>query len=319
MDISKQLYEYQVEYLVLQEEIQSVQPKVDALNKLESENKALTLQNKELEAQNKSLSTQLEQAHLNLQKLEKLRASQQSAINKLETSSRGMDVTVSTLASFISNLVDGKIDVEIPGDVRRILSQFSFVENNKAEQQKNKNFMNMFKKHETSPPRVINPNKLMVKSLSTGRITLNNDNIIRTNSLNSKASIDNYDKHHNTHIFSNLQNNMDILSETFENGNSWNNNANISIQVENLENGFHELNKKNVSLPLEKSKNFATKPSPTLSTDSGIETPISPKDPDIHPLSNCDVSFTYSGTRELKNIRTLKHFSRNSSPEFDNK
>lgn len=278
IEISKQLDEYQVEYQVLQEEIQSVQPKVDAFNKLELDNRILNDQIKQLESQNKSLSTQLENSLINVQRLEKLRTSQQCTLNKLEMQMRGMDVAVSTLALFIENLIDTK-DIDVPGDVRRILSQYSFVE----KEEKSKNFMNLFKSN-----KVINPNKLMVKSLSTGGISLPNDTIMRTYSLNTTPVNDNNNQ---------LNSPITIFSE-----NDWN--------QTNVENGYRD-----VTLPLDKKANVPTKASPTLSIDSGIVTPLSPKESN-HPLSNCGVSFTYNGTRELKNIRTLKNFpSKNLNTE----
>lgn len=50
------------------------------------------------------------------------------------------------------------------------------------------------------------------------------------------------------------------------------------------------------------------------SVDSGVGTPSSPSN---HPLSNCgDVSFTYSGTKELKHLKSLRQCQRNSSPDL---
>lgn len=100
-DITKQLNEYKVEYQVLQEEMQSVQPQVETLHKLETQNKTLT-------EQNKNLMTQLEIAIGNVQRLEKIRVLQQSQLNKLEMHSRGQEVTIVTLGSFIETLVSTK-------------------------------------------------------------------------------------------------------------------------------------------------------------------------------------------------------------------
>lgn len=281
--------------------MQSVQPQVDALHKIELHNKALEEQNKQFEAQNKSLSSQLEKTLISVQKYEKMRTAQQSTINKLEMHARGMDVTISTLASFINNLIEEKHDLEIPGDVQRILTQYSHIENNKS-----KNFMNLFKKHETSPPKIINPNKLMVKSLSTGKISLNNDIILRTNNGHADKYFEENNQKNNN-FFSNSH--MDILKEKLNP--DWSN-GNVAIKVD----GVIENSINNVALALNADKEFSTKPSPTLSIDSGIETPLSPRTSENHPLSNCGVAFTYNGTRELKNIRTLKNFSRNSSPDL---
>lgn len=320
-----------MEYQVLQEEIQSVQPKDDAINKLENENRILMNRLQQLETQNKSVSSQLEHALLNVQRLEKLRATQQGTINKLELHSRGMDVTVSTLALFVNNLIESKIDVEIPGEVRRILSQYTFFEHTTdsygKKEDKSKNLMNIFKRTDTSPPKTCNPDKLMIKSLSTGIITSNNnDNVMRTYSLNANYN----DKHHNNNFFSNSH--MNILNEKMKSDDWKNRNSNVQVDdvtsgtcsSSMLENGFtREIDNKkllmdnNVSLPLKENRiDIPTKSSPTLSIDSGIVTPSSPKDTNNHPLSNCDIEFIYNGTRELKNIRKLKHFTKNSSPDI---
>lgn len=55
-----------------------------------------------------------------------------SQINKLESESRALEVTVNTLGNFISTIAYGKSDIEIPNDVLRILSQLNMAERRRS-------------------------------------------------------------------------------------------------------------------------------------------------------------------------------------------
>lgn len=264
---------------MIQEEMIAVQPQMDALHKMEAQNKTLT-------EQNKALMAQLELALSNVQRLEKTRTLQQSTINKLEMQNRTYEVTIATLGSFINNLMDERKDIEMPGEVRRIISQITV-----SEKRKNQN--NLMKMFSTENSRC-SPEKLMVKSLSTGKITLPNpEGMVRSNSLNTQGQtptqkVSNFFSSSHSDILQKRQSMQNVLS-----------NAKIDIKIQEF-----DLNDKSISLPLE------GKASP----DSGIGTPMSPKE--AHPLSNCDVNFTYNGTRELKTIKSIKNLSRNSSPDM---
>lgn len=64
----------------------------------------------------------------NLHRLETARAIQQSSAHKLESQNRSLEVTVTTLGNFIQQLAESRSDVEIPGDVRRIVAQLGVAE-----------------------------------------------------------------------------------------------------------------------------------------------------------------------------------------------
>lgn len=304
--------EYKVEYQVLQEEMCSVQPQVEAFHKLEAQNKTLT-------EQNKKLMTQLELAMGNVQRLEKIRILQQSQVNKLEMHSRAQDVTIITLGSFVDSLVEKKIDIEIPDDVRRILSQIQITERRKSEAKpQQNNLMRMLQK--STPDSGNTDNKQMVKSLSTGRINLPqhlcDQNAFRTNSLNTQAAAEifknklqkqspNTSAEKISKFFSSSHNN--ILQQKL---NAQNNvlNSKIDIKIQEFEPESKTKNSKEdkVVKPVYEHE----KVSPTNSIDSGVGTPSSPKSLsliDNHPLSNCDVNFTYNGSRELKNMTNIKN------------
>ncbi|KAJ8980381.1 hypothetical protein NQ317_009375 [Molorchus minor] len=319
-DIAKQLNEYKVEYQVLQEEMSSVQPQVEALHKLEAQNKTLT-------EQNKALMGQLEMALANVQRLEKTRVLQQSQLNRLEMHTRAQDVTIATLGNFINNLVEQKIEVEIPDDVRRILSQISQTEKRKNEMKpQQNNLMKMFQKLPDT-----HPDKLMVKSLSAGRIAVPNtldQNVFRAHSLNAHAANDtelktlNADSKSQSNSsekmskFFSTSHNTILHQKLINNQNSVNNSAKIDIRIQDFENEQNSKNDTDKSTGLPSSEYENSKTSPTDSVDSGVETPSSPKTVVPHPLSNCDVTFTYNGTRELKNIRSIRNLTRNSSPDL---
>lgn len=277
-DISKQLNEYKVEYQVIQEEMISVQPQMEALQRFETENKTLR-------EQNKALTAQLEIALSNVQRLEKTRTIQQSNINKLEMQSRTYEVTIATLGSFINSLMERKLDVEIPGDVRRIISQITISERRRS------SILNR-----NSPEK----QAAMVKSLSTGRITVapSSGEVLRSNSLNTAAG-GNQQQQKVSQFFSNTH--TSILQKQLSQQNLLlTNNAKIDIKIQDFETPSQD-----------------EKSSPTHSVDSGVGTPSSPKD--VHPLSNCgDVNFMFNGTRELKTIKTVNKplMSRNSSPDI---
>lgn len=64
----------------------------------------------------------------NLHRFETTRSIQVSSFHKLESQNRSLEVTVTTLGSFIQQLIDSRTEIEIPGDVRRIVAQLSVAE-----------------------------------------------------------------------------------------------------------------------------------------------------------------------------------------------
>ncbi|KAK9886460.1 hypothetical protein WA026_016743 [Henosepilachna vigintioctopunctata] len=299
-DISQKLCEYKVEYHVLQEEMLSVQPLVEQVNNLE-------LENRRLREKNKTLAHQLEFALSNVQRLEKGRTLQQSEINRQEMHVRGLEVTVSTLGNFLNSLIEAKEDIEIPGDVRRIVSQIAFVEKRKTA---NANLQ-----------RNTPPNKLLVKSLSTGKIPLNTNTSakeFRFNSLNSQIREDLLNKFQRSSNFFSNQHNSILKQKVYSNVSPSLSNTNIDVTIQE---GDCEENEKNNNM------NDATIHSTSVTpTSPNNNTPVILREPNIrltttdaetldnHPLSNCDVPFTFNGTKELKHFKKGICLPRNSSP-----
>ncbi|XP_063219531.1 TBC1 domain family member 1 isoform X2 [Bacillus rossius redtenbacheri] len=118
MDIKTKLHEYEVEYQVLQEEINNSRVEAEVLKQLQDENQALT--------------HQLQIAANNLECLGKTQTAQQNSIHRLEAQIRSLEVSVETMGHFISDLVDTRKDIDIPGDVRRIVSQLITAQRRKS-------------------------------------------------------------------------------------------------------------------------------------------------------------------------------------------
>uniref|UniRef100_A0A1B6KT81 Rab-GAP TBC domain-containing protein n=2 Tax=Graphocephala atropunctata TaxID=36148 RepID=A0A1B6KT81_9HEMI len=120
-DISKKLLEYEVEYHVLQEEVNTPRPEIKRVKHLEAANKQLLLQNR-------SLTEQLEIATSNINRLETNRSAHMVQINRLESQVRSLEVTVTSLGGFISTLAYNNSDLEIPGEILRIIAQINVSE-----------------------------------------------------------------------------------------------------------------------------------------------------------------------------------------------
>lgn len=312
--LGRKLDDYKTEYQVLQEEMASVRPIVDRLDRLQAENVSLHDHNKQLVAQ-------LDIALANVQRLERNRALQQSQLNRLEMQTRGLEVSVATLGAFIESLVDNKVDVEIPGEVRRIISQLSVASERRRVQ--------------TTPNL---PQQRMVKSLSTGRISLSgaNQEIPRSNSLSLNADM----KLPGLRVIAEPTNHEEPRTKPSSLGTKVSHffsashghilgHPSIKQVIREDSREGQPVSPPPPTVPQATQPNIVTTEpepvleppieisddngqSPTGSVDSGVGTPLSPK----HPLSNCDVNFTFNGTTRLKNIRDVRNISRNSSPDL---
>ncbi|XP_059618549.1 TBC1 domain family member 4 isoform X2 [Phlebotomus argentipes] len=118
MDVGRQLGEYQVEYHVLQEEISTQNQHIETLNRAKEANH--------------ELETQLQIAQSTISQLEKTKFTQQNQIHALQVQVQSLEVTVETLGAFVSHLIGLKTDLEIPGEVRRIVQQIHNAEQRKA-------------------------------------------------------------------------------------------------------------------------------------------------------------------------------------------
>lgn len=82
-------------------------------------------------------------------------------------------MTIATLGTFINTLVEEKADIDIPDDVRRILSQITFSERRRNDMKvPQNNLMKMFKRADET---IDKPN---FRSLSTGKLNVSNLNAV---------------------------------------------------------------------------------------------------------------------------------------------
>lgn len=270
--------------------------------------------------------------------METARTMQQSMAHKLESQNRSFEVTITTLGAFIQQLIDKRADIDVPGDVRRIITQLSMVEKRRNAGLK------------SHPLKLIEDNNKcrMIKSNSTGR---ESQNLLRSNSiveppypLKSTLSQPNLaTKSEKASFFSNSHNHIQkqraqleaLRSEYSEQAMRGNNDendpktVNIDIQITdtmNLANNPVSQNENNLKVPttnLEKSISLPLK-SKLKASKSAYELGSVKKVPTsklevtgndsltnltgtVHPLDTCsDVNFRYGGTTKLKCIKPVR-------------
>ncbi|XP_046476943.1 TBC1 domain family member 1 isoform X1 [Neodiprion pinetum] len=331
-EMVKQLNEYRVEYQVLQEEMLSVKPQIENLEKLE-------LLNKQLTQENVHLNEQLEIAMSNLHRLETARSIQQSSAHKLESQNRSLEVTVATLGNFIQHLADTRTDIEIPGDVRRIVAQLSI-----AEKRRSSMGTKLY------PLKVIedNNNKYQpMKSNSTGR---ESQKMLKGNSITAETpyplkstlsqpnlgakleKVSSFFANSHNHIRQQRAQIAALRGECGDSGNDENDpkTVNIDIQITDTvssatdiidQSGGQLLRieptalEKSISLPLSNAKLKlkssksayelgSVKKVPTTKLEDTTGDSLTNVAGTIHPLDTCsDVNFNYGGTTKLKCIK----------------
>lgn len=313
MDIKKQLIEYQVEYNVLQEEISTSKHYMETLNR-EKENYS-QLESKLQVKTNRFIWTKIwklfdttyslcsQFAESSIAQLEKTRSSQQTQIQTLQMQAQNFETTIETLGQFMLQLIEKNSDIEIsmPSDVQRILQQIG----NLNAQRKKPIFMERkIGKSMSMNAQLGFPNKILEE-------LENND----TNSVSNKPKSNFFE---NTYIQlrkqsirnrQNLEMNVDSTSD-----------ENIPPQTTDIgcKTNGDTFNTDNSMKMIRNNDGM----------DSGIATPLSPKEnsitsivetipsgknaiaidqlgPDSHPFGNCeDVNFNYTST-QLKSLRPI--------------
>ncbi|XP_047360984.1 TBC1 domain family member 1 isoform X3 [Vespa velutina] len=334
MEVSKQLNEYRVEYQVLQEEMLSVKPQMESLEKFKTVNKQLMKQVGQL-------NEQLEVTMNNLQRLETARSMQQAVVNKLESQNRSLEVTVATLGTFIQHLSETRDDLDLPGEIRRIISQISIAEKRR----------NMSKAY---PLKILEDNSKqgLIKSNSAGRDShnfLRNSNVIdppyplkstlsQPNLATKLERVSSFFSNSHNHI-QKQRAQLAALRNEYTDPNIRSNNdendpktVNIDIQItdtmnsqnDNVEQNDNHLKiqpinlEKSISLPLSNAK-LKLKPSksayelgsvkkvPTSKIEVTNEDSLTNLTGTMHPLDTCsDVNFRYGGTTKLKSIKPVR-------------
>lgn len=259
-----------------------------------------------------------------LHRLETTRTYLQATSNKLEAKNRSLEVTVLTLGTFIQQLVDGHPEIDIPGDVRRIVAQLSVAE---KRHNPRSNSVRSFPLNVIPGGHLYEP---MTKSNSTGR----ESKVIRSDStpypLKSALSQPNLSTRLVSSLFPNNSKRplSPIATKNEENESKT---VNIDIQItddqENHENNrispekMENVNslkiesgslEKCASLPMKAKLLKASKSSYELGSVKVIPTTKLEDTADtlsgaVHPLDSCsDVSFNYGGTTKLKSIKSVR-------------
>lgn len=131
------------------------------------------------------------------------RSSNLSAINRLESEVKSLELTVATLGNFLSELAYTHSDIEIPSDLLGLISQINMCRNRRNDKQTNAN--QFFNKPQTEMPIKIKP--ILEKSLSDSKNILkkviqeetNQEDIGKTKYLRNTNS-------NNHELFSNTNN-----------------------------------------------------------------------------------------------------------------
>lgn len=272
MDIRKQLSEYFVEYNVLQEEITTTNHHLESLNR-------------EKEA-NQHLETQLQFAQSSIAQLEKTRSSQQNQIQALQSQVQSLEVTVETLGQFLSQLIDKNHDIDMPGDIRRIVQHIQSTE----PQRKKPIFV------ERKIGKSMSVNSQLGFSLKV--LEELNENLEKDTSSPTKSNSN------KTPFFENTY--QQIRQQSRMRPTRLDPNDTMKLPEENFAKSPKDMDSGISMSPMTPMSPPSISSTRALAIDEKCED-IDPTTtmPSMHPFSNCeDVNFTFNGTTQLKSIRS---------------
>lgn len=276
-----------------------------------------------------------------LHRLETARSMQQSALHKLESQNRSLEVTVATLGAFIQQLSETRPDIEFPGEIRRIIAQLSIAEKRRSTASRLYSL------------KVLEDNNRMgmIKSNSAGRESQNllkNNNVMDTPyPLKSTLSQPNLATklERVSSFFSNSHNHIQkqraqlaALRNEYANEQGVRNDendpktVNIDIRITDTVNSTEEQNmvqddnhlkiqqvnlEKSSSLPLNSKMKLKSSKSayelgsvqkvPITKLEVTNDDNVTNLTGTMHPLDTCsDVNFRYGGTTKLKSIKSTR-------------
>lgn len=245
-------------------------------------------------------------AQSSIAQLEKTRAAQQTEIQHLQSQIQGLQVTVNTLGSFMGQLIDADQNIEMPGDIRRMVHHI------------NQNIVATRKKP-------IFVDRRIGKSVSVNAQLGFPLKVLEEMNESPDGSPKN-------HAAAAAKGSSSFFENTFQQIREQHrirptrlleasNGADIKLP-DHVEKAIENMAAKKQQK--EQQQQDATAP------DSGIATPMSPPTvvstatnvaavaapitieqthfSEMHPLSSCeDVNFTFNGTTQLKQIRPIHH------------
>lgn len=240
-------------------------------------------------------------AESSIAQLEKSRSSQQSQIQALQTQVQSLETTVETLGQFLLQLFETNHDIDIPGDVRRIVQQIG-----NLDQQRKKP---VFVERKIGKSMSVNSNLgFPLKVLEELSEASERDNGSLSSPFRSKSQF-----FENT--YQQLRKQTRMRPSQLEPKDE--HEASVNRFSEAATNGSNESASK--SCVNGKDEKILRTSQDQL--DSGIATPLTPvkfmesisvveadgnEPPVLHPFDNCgDVNFKFNGTTQLKSLRPI--------------
>lgn len=272
-DISHKLTEYQVEYNVLQEEITSQNHHMENLNRLKENNQ--------------HLENQLEIAQTTLAQLEQTRQSHQSQINSLQAQIQSMEVTVQTLGRFLSHLQDLNPDLDLPGDIRRIVQQVNYIDQSARRRP-------IFLDRKIGKSVSVNSHLGLALRVLEEQTEPPSPDYAPTPTTSSTSATTNGGSKKKSPFF---ENTFEQFRRAHHNGNNSLNLQHDKISENNGDSG--------IATPLSPSNgtNISSSVASSSNNSNKSETESEPESlPSDHPLSNCssDINVRFNGTTQLK-------------------
>lgn len=246
--------------------------------------------------------------------MEKTRSSQQSQIQALQTQVQSLETTVETLGQFLLQLFETNHDIEIPGDVRRIVQQIGnldqqrkkpiFVERKIGKSMSvNSNLGFPLKVLEELSEMAERENGLPSPARSKSQFFENTYLQLRKQTRMRPSQFEPKDEHH---LNSNRLSENDADEYIAQSGKSVMAGKSPS-QDDKMRTSQDQLTDSGIATPLTPVKNNIANIIDSMPTGaielSSNSVPVAPA---LHPFGNCeDVNFKFNGTTQLKSLRPI--------------
>lgn len=243
--------------------------------------------------------------------MEKTRSSQQSQIQSLQTQVQSLETTVETLGQFLLQYFDKNPNLELPGDVRRIVQQIGNLEHHRKKP--------IFVERKIGKSMSVSAQLgYPLKVLEELNETMEKENTPTLSTVGRTKS----QFFENTYQQLRKQNRMrpNQLDPREESLDGTMNHLRRTSAPASEEAGENAMQSNITSTKSASEHSLLVDPSKSPSNDSGIATPMTPtkhsdestspacstSSVESHPFGNCeDVNFKFNGTTQLKSLRPL--------------
>lgn len=242
--------------------------------------------------QNNFLFPYFQFAQSSIAQLEKTRTSQQHQIQSLQSTVQSLEVTVETLGQYLSQLIDKNHEIEMPGDIRRIVQH---IQSNEPQRKK-----------------PIFVERKIGKSMSVNSQLGFNLKVLEELNENLEKDPISPIKTNKTPFFENTyqqirQQSNRMRPTQLDPTDTMKLPVHIEKAIENMSKSPKDMDSGISMSPMTP----MSPPSQTLVIDEKIDETDSALS--MHPFSNCeDVNFKFNGTTQLKSIRSHHHPRSNS-------